>query len=217
MANSNVAFGLRPYNKVGANYNSTGTNEYRIATGNTNRIYQGSPVIPLNTGFIDIVGASAGGSVAALGVFYGCEYVSSTTGERIFSNNWPGSGADTNHPVKAFVYDDPNQVFLVAGDADTGTATEAAHRANVFGNAPMVNADAGNNTTGISTGVLDVSGVADTATLFLRVMGIAEDPENADFSGVAGIPYIVKLNAHFNSNQARFDSQTTSLSLGLHA
>ena len=50
MANVNVAFGLRPLSKLGANYNSTGTTEYRIASDNSNRIYQGSPVIPLAAG-----------------------------------------------------------------------------------------------------------------------------------------------------------------------
>jgi len=216
MANSNVAFGLRPLNKLGSNYNSTGTTEYRIASDNSNRIYQGSPVKPLTAGVIDIVGDTTGGSdgVAILGVFYGCEYVSSTTGEKIFSNNWPGSGADSNHPVKAFVYDDPNQLFVVASDLDGSTNTEALHRANIFANAEMVNANAGNNTTGISTGVLDTSTAATTATHTLRIVGIQEDPENSDFT-VAGIPYIVRINAHFNANASRYDSETTSLTTGI--
>jgi hypothetical protein len=215
MANTNVAFGLRPLSKLGANYNSTGSTEYRIAAGNTNRIYQGSPVIPLTAGVIDIVGASAGGSVAFLGVFYGCEYVSSTNGEVIFSNNWPGSGADTNHPVKAFVYDDPNQLFVIAGDAGGGSFdTEAEIRTTVFKNAAGVNLNAGNNTTGISTGVLDLSGADGTATKQLRIVGIQDDAENSDFT-VAGIPFIVRLNAHFNANASRFDSQTTSLTTGI--
>ena len=92
MANSNGAFGLRPIGKVGSGANTTGTTEYRIATTNSNAIYQGSPVIPLSTGFSNIVGAAAGGTVSLVGAFYGCEYVSSTTGEVVFSNYWPGSG-----------------------------------------------------------------------------------------------------------------------------
>ena len=71
MANSNGAFGLRPIAKVGQNSNSTGVSgytQYEIASGNSNVIYQGSPVIPLSTGFIDIVGAAAGGTVGLLGV-----------------------------------------------------------------------------------------------------------------------------------------------------
>ena len=54
MANSNVAFGLKPIGIQGQAPNSTGLTEYRIASGNSNAIYQGSPVIPLS-GFIDIV------------------------------------------------------------------------------------------------------------------------------------------------------------------
>jgi hypothetical protein len=114
MANTNGAFGLRPIAKMGQSTNSTGASEYRIAAGNTNAIYQGTPVIPLAAGVIDVVGAAAGGTVGLLGVFWGCEYVSSTTGKKVFSNQWPGSGADTNFPVKAFVYDDPAQMFVIA-------------------------------------------------------------------------------------------------------
>ena len=84
MANTNVAFGLRPIGVVGQGYNTTGATEYRIASGNTNAIFQGSPVIPLSTGFIDRVGAAAGGTVGLVGVFAGAEYVSSTTGEKVF-------------------------------------------------------------------------------------------------------------------------------------
>ena len=135
MANSNGAFGLRPIKKLGQNTNSTGTTEYRIAAGNTNKLYQGQAVIPLATGFIDQLQAAAGGNVPMLGVFYGCEYVSSTSGETIFSNTWQGAGADTNHPVKAFVYDDPSQLFVIAGDAGgTNFDTEAEIRAGVFSN-----------------------------------------------------------------------------------
>jgi hypothetical protein len=78
----------------------------------------------------------------------------------------------------------------------------------------MVNANAGNNTTGISTGVLDTSTAATDATHTLRIVGIQEDAENSDFT-VAGIPYIVRINAHFNANASRYDSQTTSLTTGI--
>ena len=73
MANTNGAFGLRPIGIVGQATNTTGATEYRIASDNTNAIFQGSPVIPLSTGFIDRVGAAAGGSVGLVGAFWGCE------------------------------------------------------------------------------------------------------------------------------------------------
>ncbi len=69
MPNIGGAFGLRPIAIMGQAANTTGATEYRIASTNTNPIYQGSPVIPLGTGFIDIVGAAAGGTVGLVGVF----------------------------------------------------------------------------------------------------------------------------------------------------
>jgi hypothetical protein len=210
MANTNGAFGLRPIAKMGQSTNSTGASEYRIAAGNTNAIYQGTPVIPLAAGVIDVVGAAAGGTVGLLGVFWGCEYVSSTTGKKVFSNQWPGSGADTNFPVKAFVYDDPAQLFVIAtSNVVAAFNTEAEVRAAIFANANFALATSGVATTGISSATLDLNTIATTNTLNLRIMGIQEDPENADFT-VAGIPVIVRLNNHFNSPNGAIAGGTVS-------
>ena len=207
MANTNVAFGLRPIGVVGQAANTTGATEYRIAAGNTNAIFQGSPVIPLSTGFIDRVGAAAGGTVGLVGVFWGCEFVSSTTGEKIFSNQWTGSGADTNHPVKAFVYDNPLQTFVVCSD---GTLTsESTARGHVFANANFASGQSGSSTTGISSATLAVGTIAATANLNLRIMGIQDDPENSDFTA-AGIPLIVRLNNSFNSPNGAIAGGTVS-------
>jgi hypothetical protein len=210
MANINGAFGLRPIAKMGQNTNSTGASEYRIASNNTNKIYQGSPVIPLAAGVIDVVGAAAGGTVGLLGVFWGCEYVSSTTGKKVFSNFWPGAGANSNFPVKAFVYDDPSQLFVIAtSNINTSWDTEAELRAAVFANANLALATSGVDTTGISSATLDVQTINTTNTLNLRIMGIQDDPENADFT-VAGIPVIVRLNNHFNAPNGSIAGGTVS-------
>ena len=207
MANINGAFGLRPIAKMGQSTNSTGASEYRIAAGNTNAIYQGSPVIPLSTGFIDIVGAAAGGTVSLLGVFWGCEYVSSTTGKTVWSNHWPGSGADSNHPVKAYVYDNPNQTFVIAADASL--TNEATARGHVFANANFATATSGSSTTGISSAKLGVSTIATTAALHLRIIGIQDDVDNQDFTA-AGIPVIVRLNNSFNAPNGSIAAGTVS-------
>ena len=207
MANTNVAFGLRPIGVVGQGYNTNGATEYRIAAGNTNAIYQGSPVIPLSTGFIDIVGAAAGGTVGLVGVFAGTEYVSSTTGEKVFSNYWPGSGADSNFPVKGFVYDNPLQSYVICSD---GTLTsESTARGHVFANANFASGQSGSTTTGISSAQLAVGTIATTANLNLRIMGIQDDPENQDFTA-AGIPLIVRLNNSFNSPNGAIAGGTVS-------
>jgi hypothetical protein len=75
-------------------------------------------------------------------------------------------------------------------------------------------AQAGSTNNGNSTSALGVSTVATTATLPLRIVGIVDDEANSDYT-VAGIPLKVRLNAHFNSNASRFDSQTTSLTTGI--
>lgn len=207
MANINGAFGLRPLAKMGQNVNSTGATEYRISASNSNAIYQGSPVIPLSTGFIDIVGAAAGGTVGLLGAFYGCEYVSSTTGETVFSNFYPGSGADSNFPVKAFVYDDPSQLYVIASDASL--TDEATARAAVFANANFSSGTSGSTATGMSSAAFGVSTINTTANLNLRVMGIVDDIANADFAA-SGIGVVVRLNNHFNSPNGAIAGGTVS-------
>jgi hypothetical protein len=61
---------------------------------------------------------------------------------------------------------------------------------------------------------LGVSTIAVTATLPLRIVGIMDEAGNDDFAA-AGIPMIVRINAHYNANTSRFDSQTTATSTGV--
>jgi len=210
MANSNVAFGFRPYGVLGSAANTTGTTEYRIASDNSNPIFQGMAVIPLAAGVIDDLQAAAGGNVSTVGVFNGCEYVSSTTGEKIFSNFWPGSGADSNFPVKAFLYDNPAQLFTIATSNVVAAAnTEAEIRAAVFANIALATGNSGSTTTGISSATADLNTIATTNTLFCRIMGVLDDPENSDFTA-AGIPLIVRLNNHFNAPTGSIAAGTVS-------
>ena len=60
MANIDAAFGLRPYKMLGEGANTNGVSTYKIqltgTAGTSSVIYEGSPVIPLANGLIDIVG-----------------------------------------------------------------------------------------------------------------------------------------------------------------
>jgi hypothetical protein len=216
MANQSTAYGLRPIGLVGSASNSTGVTQYEIASNNTNAIYQYGIVVPTANGVIDYAGATDGGTTQALGVLMGIEYQDSVQKKPVFLNYWPGSGSvsvDTNYPVKAFVADDPNQLFKVASDASlTDRATALA---TVFANASLgTSARTGSTNTGSSDSALSVSSVATTATLPLRIVGILDDVSNSDYTA-AGIPLIVRLNAHFNAATRRFDSQTTADSTGI--
>ena len=210
MANSNVAFGLKPIGKIGQSTNSTGMTEYRIAAANTNPIYQGMAVIPLAAGVIDDLQAAAGGTVSIVGVFGGCEYTSSSTGKVVWSNYWPGSGANSSFPVKAFLYDDPNQLFTICtSNVVAGADTEAEVRAGVFANIALATGNSGSTTTGMSSATADLDTIAATNTLALRIMGVQDDVENSDFTA-AGIPLIVRINNHFNAPTGSIAAGTVS-------
>ena len=191
-------YGLRPIGITGSATNSTGLTQYEIANDYTTAIYQGGIVIPLASGTIAITDQA----VAPLGVFYGVEYVDSGTKKTTFKNFWPGSNnvsVDTNFPVKAFVYDNPMQLFTVVAD---GTNTDRATAlADVFANATMASVNNGSTNTGQSTDMLDISTAATTATLDVRIVGLYEDEANTDYSAV-GHQYIVRLLGHFNSGFA---------------
>lgn len=191
-------YGLRPIGITGSGPNSTGTTQYEIASDYTTAIYKGGIVIPLAAGTIAI----SDQAVAPLGVFNGCEYVDSNTGKTVFSNHWPGSNnasVDTNHPVKAFVFDNPMQLYVVAAD---GTNTNRATAlADVFSNCDMASVNSGSNNTGQASDMLDISSAATTANLDVRIVGLFEDAANIDYSAL-GHQYIVRLNAPFNSGFA---------------
>ena len=216
MANQETAFGLRPVGLVGSGVNSTGVTEYEIASNNTNAIYNGAIVVPLAAGVIDQAGDTAGGTTQALGVLVGVQYHDSVQKKPVWLNYWPGSGSvsvDTNYPVKALVADSPDQLFVVAADA---TLTDRATAlATVFSNASLgTSARSGSTDTGKSSAELDVSSVAATATLPLRIVGLVDDDANNDYAS-AGAHLLVRLNAHFNAATRAFDSQTTADSTGI--
>jgi hypothetical protein len=216
MANAETAFGLRPVGLVGSGVNSTGVTEYEIASNNTNAIFQYSLVTPAAAGVIDYAGATDGGTTAALGVLMGIQYQDSVQKKPVWLNYWPGSGSvsvDTNYPVKAFVADNPEQLFVVAADA---TLTDRATAlAGVFANASLgTSARTGTTANGRSNSQLGVSTIATTATLPLRIVGLVDDVANSDYAS-AGAHLLVRINAHFNAATRRFDSQTTADSTGV--
>jgi hypothetical protein len=193
MPNSSGAFGLRPINLAGGAPNSQGTNAYFIASG-ASAIYNGSPVIATNGGDIAITGSASGDTYKHLGAFAGCEYVSSVTGKKTWSNYWPGSGANTNFDIVGYVYDNPTQRFVLATDASF--TNRATARAAIFENTQFDSGTSGSATTGQSSAAMDVATLdASNASLPLKILGIYDDPTSQDFAA-AGIQMIVMFNNH---------------------
>ena len=193
MANTSGAFGLRPINLAGGAPNSQGTNAYYIASG-ASAIYNGSPVIATNGGTIAITGSASGDTYKHLGAFNGCEYVSSVTGKKTWSNYWPGSGANTNFDIVGYVYDNPTQRFVIATDASF--TDRATAKAAIFENSQFNTGTSGSTVSGVSSASLDVATLdASNASLPLKILGIYDDPLNQDYAA-AGIQMIVMFNNH---------------------
>ena len=198
MANIDAAFGLRPYEKSGANYNNQGVNAYPInfdglTTGTTSKIWTGTPVIPLASGLIDVPGAAAGGTVPLLGVFMGCKYIA-TDGTPTWSPYFPGYAAiKPSTEAIGYVCDGADSLFVINAD---GALPDNA----LFANANFATAITGTNSSGYSLGELDVGTINTTASLNMRIVGFDDEASVSEGSvdkTVAGRLAIVKLNVHY--------------------
>jgi len=203
MANIDAAFGLRPYEKTGANYNNQGVNAYPInfdglTTGTTSKIWTGTPVKPLATGLIDVVGAVGGGTVPLLGVFMGCKYTA-TDGTPTWSAHWPGYAAiKPSTAATAYVADNPDALFVINANA-------ALPDNDLFINCDFATATTGNDTTGYSLAELDPATRNTTASLNLKIVGFDDEASvavGAVDKTAAGRLAIVKLNVHYMDSTA---------------
>ena len=184
MANINSQFGFRPVKKVGAGYNSSGSNEYVIANNETNAIYQGDPVVLNANGSIS-VGSSAGAEL--IGIFNGCFYTDPTTQKPTYANYYPG--AVLADDIVAYVFDDPSTLFEVKVDDTNGGQAQVGSNANIATYA------AGSNTSGISSAALDGDSFTTNAAANFRVVSLSTDPDNSDYTA-ANASIIVKINLH---------------------
>lgn len=181
MANVDKAFGLKPL----GNLSATGSQKqygYEIADNQAGAIFQGDLVTIVNGYVVKFLPAT---HAAALGVFNGCNYVDPTTGKPIFSNYYPGSVNITQGIISADVLDDPSQLFIIQADA-------AITQANIGKNADVIGTG-GSTTTGVSTMELDVTTIADTAALNLKIVGLYNVPGN-ELGSFAVL--VIKINEH---------------------
>jgi hypothetical protein len=191
MANTNKAFGLRPFGKLGSNVNNDGNTQYNIASGTATAIFQGDTVT------FSAAGGSAGstgfivkqtpGDANILGVFIGCQYVDPTSGKTTFKNYYPG-GITSSFPIQAFIVDDPQALFLIQASGVAGVTA-------VGRNADLVQTVAGNTTSGVSGLELSTGTLASTAALNVKVVGISTEASNNNPTA-AYCDLIVVINEH---------------------
>ena len=188
MANQDSAFGLRPLKSVGQQDDSTGMTQYNILPGDASLMYQGSLVIGVAAGYIDITTA---GNTSNLGAFWGCFYDDPTTQKPTFRNQYPGAITPANGgEIEAFVYDNPYQMFEIQSNA----AAAAMSQADIFSTADVVSMGTGTAINGVSAMELDQGSIAQTVQQ-LKIIGKSRDPENSDYA-TANVNFRVMINTH---------------------
>jgi hypothetical protein len=152
--------------------------EYSIASGYAANIFQGSPVKIHTDGTIQV--AAAGDRL--VGVFVGCEYTDTTTGDRRVQNRWP-TGTVSPDAV-ARVITDPDVVYRIQSVGSVPLAD--------IGNMADHSGVSGNTVTGISTTALDTQSA--TVESQYQIIGFDRGSNNA--AGDAFTIVLVKIAEH---------------------
>ena len=186
MANRNTqGFGLVPAGTLGSTPATSGQGKYKIDAGYATTIYQNGAVAS-SAGYI-IDGQTAAAPI--LGVLNGIFYNAATTLKPTFSNHYVQVTPANSEDIDAFVFDNPQQQYVVATDA---TAAQAVYLETFD-----MNSSAGSTTTGKSSATLDIGTTGNDDKSF-RLLRSAEDPENdenAAFRSVVVVPNLIELQS----------------------
>ena len=181
MANRNTqGFGLVAAGTLGSTPATSGQGKYKIDAGYGTTIYNGGAVAS-NAGYI-IDGQTTDAPI--LGVLNGIFYNAATTLKPTFANHYVQVTPANSEDIDAFVYDNPQQQYVVATDA---TVAQAG-----FLETYDMNTSAGSTTTGQSSATLDIGDTSADAASW-RLLRSAEDPENEDI-GAAFASVVVVAN-----------------------
>ena len=186
MANRNTqGFGLVPAGTLGSTPATSGQGKYKIDAGYATTIFQNGAVAS-SAGYI-IDGQTAAAPI--LGVLNGIFYNAATTLKPTFSNHYVQVTPANSEDIDAFVFDNPQQQYVVATDA---TAAQAVYLETFD-----MNSSAGSTTTGKSSATLDI-GTTGADNKSFRLLRSAEDPENdenAAFRSVVVVPNLIELQS----------------------
>jgi hypothetical protein len=186
MANRNTqGFGLVPAGTLGSTPATSGQGKYKIDAGYATTIYQNGAVAS-SAGYI-IDGQTTDAPI--LGVLNGIFYNAATTLKPTFSNHYVQVTPANSEDIDAFVFDNPQQQYVVATDA---TVAQAG-----FLETYDMNTSAGSTTTGKSSATLDIGDTSADAASW-RLLRSAEDPENdenAAFRSVVVVPNLIELQS----------------------
>jgi len=186
-------YGLKPINLIGGQVFAGQTRELPIASNTAGAINNGDIVRIAGAVIVKETGTTTVTATGVVGVFLGCSFTSPTTGQKLFSNSYPGSVVASD--IVAYVADDPDQLFKVAVTGGATSTTITPISGAILGDNLAISQPSSNSTiSGNSNiGAYD-SGSNTDQSLPFRVVGLVEETTNAagNYSEV-----IVKFNAPY--------------------
>lgn len=189
MANTFAPFGFRPVNTSNGPMNWR-ISTRRIASTNATAIYKGDAVVPVTGPINGYIEQATAGTTPLAGIFWGCQYLSTSQKRTVWSQYWPGS--DATGDVIAYVVDDPNARFLVQ---TSGASFQISGTPSAFGSSPVglyaqLNVGTGSAMTQQSGMFLDTAG--STATYPFVVVDMVLDPPGSNGSdATANYNYVI--------------------------
>ena len=196
MANRNSAgFGFIAAGTLGNTPATSGLSEYFIDAATAGDTYNGEAV-RVTAGYI--VTAEDSATAESVGVLYGIFYNAATTLKPTFASWYDGAITPANsEDIKAYVNDNPFQLYNVATDAEVATTIVGAHA--IYLDTFDINTG-GSTTTGRSNTTLDIGDTHATNNTW-RLIRSAEDPENSDLTAAyCTVVVIQNLNQYIDSS-----------------
>jgi hypothetical protein len=190
-------YGLKPVNLIGGQVFAGATRQMEIATtanvGYGTSIFYGDLVKRVTGGTIE---KDTGTTTATpCGVFLGCTFTNSSTGQVQFQQFYPAStSVAAGTKIFAYVADDPDTLFQVVS-CSSGTTVAAISIAAIGANIALIQ-NAGSTTTGNSAVAIEQGSETTTSTLPIRIIDVVRDTVIVDpNTGAETFPeFIVKIN-----------------------
>jgi hypothetical protein len=194
-------YGLKPVNLIGGQVFAGSTRQRRIAS-NAASIGYGDPLVFETDGTVKVSDATSSVANSGFaGVFLGCNYVSSVTGQPTYSQAWiSGTSVKAGTYIYAYVADDPDTLFKAVGvTASLAVSTTSGFVYSDIGTNVALVANTLNTTTNDSQQGLEVGSVGTTRSLPIRIVDVVEDTAFVS-SGTTYYPeVIVKFNAPYTT------------------
>jgi hypothetical protein len=193
-------YGLKPINLIGGQVFAGATRQLPITTSSVNyntAMFNGDVVQLASSGtvIISTLDTEAAPVAGVVGVFLGCTFTNPVTKQLTFSQYWPGFASGVTD-AKAYIADDPDQLYKVVSVGDTANTTGLVPvplAQTALGNNAVLVLNTGSTTTGNSSIGLYANNV--TTSLPMRIVDMV--PDTATTTGFVEV--IVKFNFGYHS------------------